>query len=170
MVAAGAAEARSLGVRPTVVSPLGVVPKPYSDKLHLVVNMRYANEHLVKRFFEFEGLSYIVDMVEKEDYTVSYDLVLGPYHVPLHPDLRRFVGLEWRGKYYQCYCLPYGLSTAPSVFSKFIRELVMHWRARGINILPYLDDLFFLLTGFVACRRMVRMVEEGMRLVGLSIN
>ena len=43
MVEAGAASALSTGGIPTVVSPLGVVPKPHSDKLRLIVNMRYVN-------------------------------------------------------------------------------------------------------------------------------
>jgi len=36
-----------------IISPLGVVPKPNSDKIHLIVNMRYVNRHLVKRVFKF---------------------------------------------------------------------------------------------------------------------
>jgi hypothetical protein len=47
------------GVLPTVISPLRVVPNPISDKLRLVVNMKYVNEHLVKRVLKSEGLSDI---------------------------------------------------------------------------------------------------------------
>ncbi len=56
------------------------------------------------------------------------------------------------------------------MFYKVIRELVMYWRARGINILFYLDDLLFMITGCEACRALARIVEEDMRLAGLSIN
>ncbi len=56
MVEVGAASALPSGVIPTVVSPLGVVLKPHSKKLRLNVNMRYVNDHLVKRVFEFEGI------------------------------------------------------------------------------------------------------------------
>jgi hypothetical protein len=110
MVEAGAASALPRGIIPTVVSPLGVVPKPHSDKLRLIVNMRYVNNHLVKRVFKFEGLTDIVDMANKGDYSLSYDLALGYYHVALHSD---FVGFKWEGIYYQYNCLPFGLSTTP---------------------------------------------------------
>jgi len=43
----------------------------------------------------------------------------------------------------------------------------MYWRAKGINVLPYLDDLMFLITGYNACIILSRIVEEDMRLVGL---
>ena len=49
MVKVGAASALPSGVIPTLVSPLGVVPKPHSDKLRLIVNMRYDNEHLASQ-------------------------------------------------------------------------------------------------------------------------
>jgi hypothetical protein len=170
MLEAGAVSVLPSGILPFVVSPLGVVPKPRSDKLRLVVNMKYVNEHLAKRVFKFEGLSDLSDMAEKGDWSVAYDLTSGYYHVSLHPDSRKYVGFKWKGVYYQYNCLPFGLSTAPWVFSKVIRELVMYWRAKGINILPYLDDLLFLITGCEACRQLARMVEYDMRRAGLSIN
>ncbi len=46
----------------------------------------------------------------------------------------------------------------------------MYWRAKRINILPYLDDLLFLITGCESCRKLARIVEHDMRLAGLSIN
>ncbi len=132
--------------------------------------MKYVNEHLAKRVFKFEGLSDLSDMAEKGDWSVAYDLPSGYYHVSLHPDSRKYVGFKWKGIYYQYNCLPFGLSTAPWVFSMVIRELVMYWRAKGINILPYLDDLLFLVTRCEACRRLARIVEHDIRLAGLSIN
>ena len=160
MVKVGAASDLSYIVIPTVVSPLGVVPKPHSDKLRLIVNLRYVNEHLVKRVLKFDGLSDIADMANKGGYSISYDLNSGYYHVALHPDSRRFVGFKWEGRYYQYNCLPFGLSTAPWVFSKVIRELVMFWRSRGINILPYLDDFLFLIMGYDAGCLLAKIVEE----------
>jgi len=132
--------------------------------------MRYVNEHLAKRVFKFEGLSDIANMVEKGDYCISYDLASGYYHVALHPDSRRFVGFKWMGRYHQNNCRSFGLSSAPRVFSKVIRELVMFWRAKEIKILPYLGGLVFLITGYNACKLLARIVEEDMRLAGLSVN
>ena len=51
MLETGSVSVLPSGVIPTVVSPLGVVPKSNSDKLRLIVNMRYVNEHLAKVVF-----------------------------------------------------------------------------------------------------------------------
>ncbi len=40
MMEAGATSGLPSGFLPTVISPIGVVPKPNSDKLRLVVNMK----------------------------------------------------------------------------------------------------------------------------------
>jgi len=94
MLVAGAVTTLPSGVLPTVISPLGVVPKPNSKKLRLVVNMKYVNMHLSKRVLKFEGLSDLTDMAEKGDWSVAYDLTSCYYHESLHPDSRRFVGFN----------------------------------------------------------------------------
>ena len=54
MVEEGAASMLPSGARPMVISPLNVLPKQNSDKLRFIVNMRYVNEHIIKRVFKFE--------------------------------------------------------------------------------------------------------------------
>jgi hypothetical protein len=170
MIEAGATSALPSDVIQTIVSPLGVVPKNHSNKLRLIVYVMYVNKHLTKRVFKFEGLSDIADMAEKGDFALPYDLTFGYYHVSQHPESRRFVGFKWKGIYYQYNSLPFGLSTAPWIFSKAIRELVMYWRSKGINILPYLDDLLFLILGFDAGCLLAKIFREDMRRAGLTIN
>ena len=170
MVEAGAASALPTCGIPIVVIPLGFVLKPHSNKLRLIVNMTYVIKHLTKRVFKFEWLSDIADMAEKDEFSLSYDLTSGYYHVALLPESRRFIGLKWKGIYYQYNCLPFGLSTAPWVFSKIIRELVMYWGSKGINILPYLDDSLFLIMGYDAGNFLAKVVKEDMRRAGLTIN
>ncbi len=67
MVDSGALTRLPRGQRPTLVSPIGVVTKPHSDKSRLVINMRYANKNLAKKVFEFERLVDLADMAEKCD-------------------------------------------------------------------------------------------------------
>ena len=76
-----------------VVSPLGVMPKRGTSMFRLMVNMRYVNRHLGRKDFKFEGMRDLADLAEKGDHAVSYDLMLGFYHVSLHPRYRNYVGL-----------------------------------------------------------------------------
>jgi len=68
-------------------------------------------------------------------------------------------------------CLPFGLSTAPWVFSKMMRELVMYWRREGISVLLYLDDFMAAMKqGFWACVRLARRFKRDFVRAGLRIN
>ena len=64
-------------------------------------------------------------MAEKGDFSVAYDLTYGYYHVGLHNSSKTYVGFEWEGIFYVYNYLSFGLSTAPWVFSKVMREIVM---------------------------------------------
>ena len=71
MLLAGALTLLPAGKKPHVVSPLGVVPKPRSDKFCLIVNMRFVNKHLARKVFKFEGLADPTDMARKGDWAVA---------------------------------------------------------------------------------------------------
>ncbi len=43
----------------------------------------------------------------------------------------------------------------------------MYWKENGIDILPYLDDPFFLILGYDNCLKLARIVEEDARLQAL---
>ena len=75
MLAAHAVTMLPPGDKPMVVSPLDVVPKRGTAKFRLTVNMRYANRHLGKKVFKFEGLKDLADLAERGDNAVSYGLM-----------------------------------------------------------------------------------------------
>ena len=54
-----------------VVSPLGVVE---GKKLRLILDLRCVNNHLATFRFKYNGLDCLVDMYEKGDWTVQFDL------------------------------------------------------------------------------------------------
>ena len=43
-------------------------------------------------------------------------------------------------KFYEFKVLPFGLTSAPYVFTKVVRQLVKYWRGPSNLILMYLDD------------------------------
>jgi hypothetical protein len=44
--------------------------------------------------------------------------------------------------YFKFTVLPFGLTTAPYIFTKLLRPIVKHWRSQGISNVVYLDDGF----------------------------
>ena len=47
---------------------------------------------------------------------------------------------DGRTRYFMFNVLPFGLATAPYIFTKLLRLLVKLWRTRGLHPVVYLDD------------------------------
>jgi len=132
--------------RPYLCLPLGVVPKK-NGKLRLIHDLRYLNRHLrLPPHFKLEDLSVVARQVQEGDNLLSVDLESGYYHVEINKAFRRFLGFEWDGKYYVWNVLPFGLSTAPLVFTKILRPVVQHLRQMGVRVNIYLDDFLFMIS------------------------
>ena len=53
---------------------------------------------------------------------------------------KRFLRFTFQGQTYQFRVLPFGLSSAPRVFTKLTRVIILHCRALGLRLILYLDD------------------------------
>lgn len=62
--------------------------------------------------------------------------------VPIHDDHKKYLRFEFEGTTYEFNCLPFGLSSAPYVFTKLLRPVMTYLRSREILSVIYLDDLF----------------------------
>ena len=64
--------------------------------------------------------------------------------VPVKIEFHKLLRFVWKGKYYQCVAMPFGLSSAPRTFTKLMKPLVAYLRRRGIRLIIYLDDMLIL--------------------------
>ena len=70
----------------------------------------------------------------------KYDLKSGYHHLDIHDKFKTYLGFCWNEKYYVFSVLPFGLTSAPYVFTKTLRPLVKYWCKHGIRMVLYLDD------------------------------
>ncbi|GJP70393.1 hypothetical protein CLOP_g1341, partial [Closterium sp. NIES-67] len=126
----------------TCVSPLNVIVQP--SKKRLILDLRHVNSFLSVRRFRYEGLTRVPDLVQEGDWLFTIDLKSGYHHVDIHPAFWRFLGFSLQGQDYQFLSLPFGLATAPFVFTQLIKQLSKRWRSRGIRLIPYVDDILFI--------------------------
>ena len=110
--------------KPIVVLPLSVVPKK-NGKLRLILDLSWLNQYLVIPSFTYESAWQLRHLARHEDLVFSIDLADGYWQVPMHPSAYPYLGFEWRGTYYEFTVLPFGLATAPLVFTKVTRQIVV---------------------------------------------
>ena len=82
---------------------------------------------------------------DKGFYLFKFDLKSGYHHIEIFPDHRKFLAFAWDFgtgifRYFQFCVLPFGLSSAPFIFTKILKPLQKSWRSQGIPIVIFLDD------------------------------
>ena len=76
----------------------------------------------------------------------SFDLKSGYYHVEIIEGHQTYLGFSWKHsnssqkEFYVFTVLPFGLWSAPHVFTKILKPLEEHWRHPGICGAVSLDD------------------------------
>ncbi|CAI5482807.1 unnamed protein product [Closterium sp. Yama58-4] len=123
-------------------SPLNVVEQ--RDKCRLILDLRKVNQYLVIPKFKYEGLVRVAELAQPGDWMFSIDLKSGYHHVDIHPSCWKFLGFHFDGTDYYFKSLPFGLATAPFLFTQLIKQLARKWCAQGTRVIPYVDDILFL--------------------------
>ena len=105
-----------------------------------ILNLRDLNACIEVPTFRMETLRSVIASVQVGDWLSSIDLKDAYLHVPMHPDFRKYLRLSFEGVQYQFRVLPFGISTAPRVFTKLMLVAAQVARSQGRLCHPYLDD------------------------------
>ncbi|XP_066962241.1 uncharacterized protein [Macrobrachium rosenbergii] len=81
-----------------------------------VLDVSALNVFVQKTKFSMETKQSVLASLHQGDWMVSIDLQDAYFHVPIHPDSRKFLRFVFEGQVYQFHALCFGLSTAPQVF------------------------------------------------------
>ena len=93
------------------------------------------------------------------------------YHsVAIRPGDRKFLRFSWKGQLFEYTCLPFGLCTAPWLFTKIMKPIVNYLRMSGFMSVVYLDEWLCLSTAYSSCLKNVKITIEVLEKVGFIIN
>ena len=73
-------------------------------------------------------------------WTTSLGLTDAYFHIPISPKFRKLLRFVWEDRVYAFKKMPFGLSTAPVVFTRIFHAVVAHLHSQSIFIHSYLDD------------------------------
>lgn len=66
------------------------------------------------------------------------------FHISIHQDLQQMIHFAVGERHFQFVCLPFGLTTAPSIFTKVLVSLIAFLKLEVVLVLHYLDDILVL--------------------------
>ena len=90
--------------------------------------------------------------------------------IPVHPDDRPLLGMEWKGKLFINTALPFGLRLTLKIFNSVADAIQWILEQEGIELLHYLDD--FLIMGdpnSQVCKQTLRRALEICARLGVPI-
>ena len=103
------------------------------------------NSFIFKQRFKCEDFSVAIQIFDQGFHLFKFDLKSRYHHFEIFPAHQNFLTFAWDFgtgslKYFQFCVLPYGLSSAPFIFTKVFKPLLKSWRGTGIPITIFLDD------------------------------
>ncbi len=163
-------------------SPFGVIPKKGGvNRWRLIVDLsspegRSVNDGISK---ELSSLSYVsVDDITSRILGEGRGTLLGKMdiqqayrNIPVHPEDRPLLGMEWEGGVYMDTALPFGLRSAPLLFSAVGDALQWIMSYRGASWLDHYIDDFVTIggPGTAVCAENMRIMERTCSDLGMPV-
>lgn len=151
------------------LSSIFTVPKRDGSS-RFILNLKALNEYLDCPHFKLEDYKTVSRLLFQGAWLAKLDLEDAYYMIPIYTGHQRFLRFEFDGCIYQFCCLPFGLCTAPRIFTKIMRPVVTVLRKRGYLSNLYLDDFLLLGRSFQNCNDNVNKTVDLLRGLGLRIN
>jgi len=129
--------------RDDFVSSLFIVPKKGGGQ-RPVINLKGLNQFLEYQHFKMEGIHMLRDLLKENDHLVKIDLKDAYFTIPIWKNYQKYLRFLWKDTLLEFLCLPFGLASAPLVFTKVLRPVVALLRKQGVRLIIYLDDILIM--------------------------
>ena len=135
------------------VNRMGVVPKGHTPgRRRLITDLSYPEGASVNdgippelcslKYTSVEAVAAMAQRRGKGALLAKLDIRSAYRLIPVNPQDRHLLGIEWRGARYADGSLPFGLRSAPKIFSAVADALQWVMLDSGVSIVDhYLDDL-----------------------------
>lgn len=117
------------------VSNIFLRPKP-NNKYRMIIGLSDLNNDIEKHHFKMQHLEVAIDMLDRGSFLVSIDLKDAYYTVPIDPLFRKFLCFQWRVEFFRFMAMPFGLTSAPQLFTKLLALLSVPSERRASGDFP----------------------------------
>lgn len=116
-----------------------------SGAKRFILNLKSLNEFVDTPHFKMENLKIALRLLLPNCFMASLDLEDSYLLISIHISYRKYLRFSFQGKIFQFTTLPFGLSSAPYIFTKILKPVAATLRKKSFLSVIYLDD--FLLFG-----------------------
>lgn len=151
------------------LSTLFVVPKKGGGH-RPIFNLKQLNHFVQYEHFKMEGIHMLRDLLQPNDYMAKIDLKDAYFTIPIWKNHQKFLRFLWKDTQWKFMCLPFGLASAPHVFTKILKPIVGLLRKQGIRLIIYLDDILLMASTAETLSHHVALTVALLELLGFVVN
>ncbi|GFU68098.1 retrovirus-related Pol polyprotein from transposon 297 [Trichonephila clavipes] len=145
-----------------------VIEKKKDRKSRVCIDYRRLNRKLIKDNYP-PLIDDILDCLQNAKIFTTLHLKNGFFHVAVNERSRNFTSFVTHNGQYQFKRMPFGLSTCPFPFLRYINAISRHLISKSI-VLPYMDDVVILAANESQALQYLKIVLEVAYDYGLEIN
>lgn len=168
LVAKGAIS-KALPQKDQFLSNIFLIPKPDGSS-RLIMNLKKLNDFIETDHFKLEDYKVACKLVSRDCFMGKLDLKDAYYLISIQTEFRKYLIFSFEDTLYEFNCLPFGLSTAPYVFTKLMKPVISHLRELGFLSVIYLDDLLLFGNTYSNCLKNINTSVELLESLGFIIN
>lgn len=146
-----------------------LIPKP-NGKNRFILNLKKLNKFITTEHFKLEDIRTAIKLVSEDCYMSTMDLKDAYFLIPIHESSKKYLRFQFQNKIYQFNVLPFGLSTAPFVFTKVMKPVIKLLRSCGYLSTIFLDDILLIGSTYEECLQNIIDTEKLLTSLGFIIN
>ena len=150
-------------------SNLFLVPKKDGGQ-RPVINLKALNSFVQTEHFKMEGIHTLRDLVNPEDWMAKVDLKDAYFAIPIHKSHHQYLRFHYQERCYQFQYLPFGLLSAPWIFTKTLKPALALLREMGVRLIAYIDDILILAESQEQARNHAEALVYLLQCLGFKVN
>lgn len=151
------------------ISNIFLTPKQ-DGSFRLIINLKELNKDILTEHFKLEDHKTVLKLLQQDNFMATIDLKDAYYLIPVDTHYRKYLRFQFEGKLYEFTCMAMGLSTAPYVYTKIMKPVVVYLREKGLTSVLYLDDFLLLGNTHNECLSNVRETLKCLKSLGFIVN
>lgn len=151
------------------LSSIFLVSKP-NGKHRFILNLKKFNKFIDTEHFKLEDLRTAIKLISEGCFMSTLDLKDAYFLVPIHKKSRKYLRFQFNNRLFEFNVLPFGLSTAPFIFTKIMKPVIKLLRSCGYISTVYLDDILLIGNTREYCLDNILATKQLLTAVGFIIN
>lgn len=157
------------------LSKIFLAEKPNGGK-RFILNLKPLNKFITKTHFKMEDYRTASKLIPQDGYLATIDLKEAYLLVPIIKSDRKYLRFNFQPPNsndlvtYEFTAMPYGLSVAPRVFTKIMKEVIAYLRKQGHKSVIYLDDILCIGDSYEECANNIQETVKLLECLGFVVN